>query len=240
MHVQLRSLDHRRRLRAWTAALAPSPLLTNLTSYWKLDESSGTRFDSHGTNHLSDINTVGSGAGKIGNAAVFAPASSERLQVTAANLALNSVDGTTVSAWVKFNALPGAGGLAGIIDRHPDYVLYWQNDGNGWGFYTFNTDFRYVRVAGTPTLGQWYHLIGWYYPPTNRVFLQVDGGTPNSQVVTGGPPAGTGNPLYMGYFSIIPQYANISVDEGGVWDEALSDANRALLYNSGVGTTHPF
>lgn len=33
-------------------------LLTNLVSYWKLGEVSGTRNDSHGTNHLTDNNTV--------------------------------------------------------------------------------------------------------------------------------------------------------------------------------------
>jgi hypothetical protein len=34
-----------------------------LESYWNLDESSGTRVDSHGTNDLTDNNTVLSGAG---------------------------------------------------------------------------------------------------------------------------------------------------------------------------------
>lgn len=33
-------------------------LLTNLVSYWDLDEQSGTRFDSEGTNDLTDNNTV--------------------------------------------------------------------------------------------------------------------------------------------------------------------------------------
>ena len=36
----------------------PSGLLTNLESYWNLDESSGTRFDSVGSNDLTDVNTV--------------------------------------------------------------------------------------------------------------------------------------------------------------------------------------
>ena len=35
-----------------------SALKTSLISYWNLDEDSGTRNDSHGTNHLTDNNTV--------------------------------------------------------------------------------------------------------------------------------------------------------------------------------------
>src|SRR4029077_17083863 len=46
----------------------PPPLLINLVSYWKLDEASGNAIDSHGTNHLTDVNTVASAAGKIGTA----------------------------------------------------------------------------------------------------------------------------------------------------------------------------
>src|SRR4051794_40520428 len=70
----------------WTPGkpAAPSPLLANLVSYWKLDEASTgvapvTRNDSHGTNHLTDNNTVTSAAGKLGNAAQFTAANSESL-----------------------------------------------------------------------------------------------------------------------------------------------------------------
>ena len=46
-----------------------SSLTTNLISYWKLDETSGTRVDSVGNNDLTDNNTVLYGAGKQGNGA---------------------------------------------------------------------------------------------------------------------------------------------------------------------------
>ena len=51
-----------------------------LVAYWRLDETSGSRLDSSGNGHtLTDNNTVTSGAGKVGTAAVFTRASSERL-----------------------------------------------------------------------------------------------------------------------------------------------------------------
>lgn len=40
-----------------------SGLKTNLQGYWNLDETSGTRNDSHGSNHLADNNTVTQAAG---------------------------------------------------------------------------------------------------------------------------------------------------------------------------------
>jgi len=41
----------------------PTDFKTSLVSYWNLIETSGTRNDSHGTNHLTDNNTVGYAAG---------------------------------------------------------------------------------------------------------------------------------------------------------------------------------
>lgn len=56
-----------------------STLNDNLVAHWKLDESSGTRNDSKGANHLTDNNTVTSAAGKLGDAADFESSNSERL-----------------------------------------------------------------------------------------------------------------------------------------------------------------
>jgi hypothetical protein len=41
-------------------------LNTSLTAYWNLDETSGNRADSKGTNTLTDVNTVTSATGKVG------------------------------------------------------------------------------------------------------------------------------------------------------------------------------
>jgi len=42
-----------------------SDLLTSLEAYWNLDETSGNRVDSHGSNTLSDVNTVTSATGNL-------------------------------------------------------------------------------------------------------------------------------------------------------------------------------
>src|SRR5262252_1520277 len=74
---------------------------TNLISYWKLDEVSGSRVDTKGTNTLTDNNTVTSTTGIINNAASFAAASSEYLSLASnATVQTGDID-FTITAWVK-------------------------------------------------------------------------------------------------------------------------------------------
>lgn len=52
-----------------------STLLNNLIAYWRMEELSGTRYDSHGSNHLAiygtdDPSVIESGGGVIGNSAI--------------------------------------------------------------------------------------------------------------------------------------------------------------------------
>lgn len=54
---------------------------TGIVSYWKMDETSGTRNDSKDSNHLTDNNTVASATGQVGNAADFEDTNSEWLSI---------------------------------------------------------------------------------------------------------------------------------------------------------------
>lgn len=84
-------------------------LSTNLVSYWELEESSGTREDSHGANDLTDNNTVLYGTGKQGNGADFEATNSEYLNVASSLGAYN--DTFTYSFWVNLESLPSSGNL---------------------------------------------------------------------------------------------------------------------------------
>ncbi|MDA2917638.1 hypothetical protein MYX64_12505, partial [Nitrospinae bacterium AH_259_B05_G02_I21] len=79
---------------------ARAGLLTDLKAHWKLNEASGTRSDSHGSNDLTDNNTVGQAAGKIGNAADFIRVNSEYLSIADnADVSAGDVD-ITWALWV--------------------------------------------------------------------------------------------------------------------------------------------
>ena len=58
---------------------APTFPLDGLVNYWKLDEASGMRLDSHGTNHLTPTNAPVGTAGKLGTACDFAAGSAQYL-----------------------------------------------------------------------------------------------------------------------------------------------------------------
>lgn len=80
---------------------------TGLISYWKLDETSGNAVDAHGSNTLTDENTVGSAVGKVLTGRSFVAANSERLSIPSnATLQTGDVD-FSISLWIKPSAAPG-------------------------------------------------------------------------------------------------------------------------------------
>ncbi len=94
----------RRVLLRGSSAVAPSTLLNGLVSWWELDEASGTRFDAHASNDLSDNNTVGQAAGKVSNAADFVAAQSEYLSHAGSPFSLGDAS-FTITAWIYTNAV---------------------------------------------------------------------------------------------------------------------------------------
>jgi hypothetical protein len=93
-------LQGRRRRRAAAAAPPMGFTVPAPTAFWRMEEASGTRFDSVGGRHLTDVNTVGQAAGRIGNAALFDRSNWESLE-TPDDLALRPQNGNfSISSWV--------------------------------------------------------------------------------------------------------------------------------------------
>jgi len=91
-----------------SAAAAFSPNATNLTNnliaYWKLNEASGTRFDSYGGNHLTDFGGVGQTGGIKNQAANFILGNSSFLLINnTATLATGDID-FSISTWIYLNS----------------------------------------------------------------------------------------------------------------------------------------
>jgi len=82
-------------------------LLRDCSAWWTLDEASGTRADSVGSNDLTDNNTVGSAAGPHGTAANFERNNNEYL--SAANDTSLQVGNVNWSAcgWLRAESEPG-------------------------------------------------------------------------------------------------------------------------------------
>jgi hypothetical protein len=225
-------------LRKRAAGGGASPLLNGLVAYWKLDETSGTRFDSVDTNNLTDNGSVGYAIGKIGNAASFVAANSEYLSTSP----LLGGTAWTISLWLKIRSSPSTRYAvfgefnAGGFTRHYCYVIatrQLQLD----EFPPSGTD----PSSLTPTvlaLDTWYHIVVVQTAPGSRkLYLNTNEEATNSEVYTGAAPDEL---RFGGRVNASGDYANTDMDEIGIWDRALSAAEITALYNSGAGITYPF
>ena len=79
-------------------------LTDNLISVWEMDEASGDAIDAHGSNDLTDTNTVAAAAGKINGARDFETGNSECfLLADNTDLSMGDID-FSITAWVQLES----------------------------------------------------------------------------------------------------------------------------------------
>lgn len=231
--------NHPVKQRKWATA----NLFTSLVSHWKLDEASGTRSDSHGTNHLTDNATVGQAVGKIASAAHFIAANSEYLSIVD-NASLSFADEDfTVAFWVYFDTdgirqgVVTKGSASSPIEyvlfRHSDNVLYLAL-GNGLG--------QVVQPGVAIASGAWKFIVFWHDSVANTVNIQVDNGTITSVAYTFGCNNGA-SPFFLGAESPSGSpgfYLNGKMDSVSVWKRVLTATEKTAIYNGGSGLDYPF
>ncbi len=218
-------------------------LTNNLLAYWKLDETSGSRVDSIGTNSLTDTNTVTSTTGKKGSASQFTAANSEYLSIPSnANLSTGDVS-FTWAFWFYMDSGPGSFPsllYKGTYGTATDYFFGFAN-GQDLDFVLYR-DASHLAIARTSgisfTPGAWYFVVGWYDSVNDTVNMSINNGAVSSTSFVGGP-ASTSSPLNIGHGSTAGGFAyfNGRIDEVGFWKQVLSAPERSDLYNGGVGNT---
>jgi hypothetical protein len=227
-------------------------LIDNLISYWKLDESSGNAADSHGSNNLTNTNTVTYSAAKINNGANFVDTSSQKLTITdASQTGLDITGALTISFWFKrpttgkytdINKWSQAGGehqCSYQVDLYSDNTLYFQVSSSGYvdagrAYWASNSTFTETS--------NWHFLVCTYVPSTSMI-VYLDGdvweGTVNGTI-----PASIFNSSTDFKIGFLPLgtdlYDTSSFDEVGIWNRALSSTEVTELYNGGDGLAYPF
>jgi len=220
-----------------------SPLLTDLVSYWKLDEVSGSRADAHGSNTLTDNNTVGSAAGIISNAASFVAASSEYLSDTSVTPSISTVL-YSVSAWVYPSSLTGRFTVFQIRNSggERDGGLIEIGNGSGVaGSVSVNVNAFWVTTsASVLTANAWNHIvvtIGGTGTTDRKIYVNgVDVTASPSGTLTGQ----TCDQLYIGARNGASNFYGGRIDEVGVWNRVLTSAEVTQLYNGGAALAYPF
>jgi hypothetical protein len=216
-------------------ATAPVHLLNTLISYWKLDETSGTRADSQGANPLTAVNPTGSATGKIGNGALFVPASSTVLDHMT-NSDLEVTGSFTFSVWVKAASTPGVSYqvLTKFRTTPGDYYLYHHpTAGFQWGVTDPST--ISANMGSAVTVGTWYHLVCWYDAGDTKAHMRINDTTSFASVTTA--LTQTVGHFRLGARDITgnEQYFDGVIDEVGFWKRLLTAAEITALYNTGAG-----
>jgi len=230
------------RLKAWTATGPSGPfgghatLTDGLVSYWTLDEASGTRADSVGTNHLTDNNTVTSVAGVFNDAASFVAANSEYLSHVDDGAAL-SIDGDkTFAAWVYRTT---AGANMAIVSQRTSgngaYQLYFDTADKLHAYITDSVaGFSEPSITTSVVAGTWNFCVMWYDSSDKKLRVQMNGGTiAAGSALSNGPVASTQDFNVVRLAGSI--YGNGAVDELGIWSRVLTTDERTDLYNGGAG-----
>lgn len=232
------------RVRSYTPLIGgdpgPSSLLTDLISYWKLDEESGNAIDSTVTgNDLGEINSVGFAPGKIGNARDFESGSPAYFSIANnASLEVGDID-FTLACWVNAESLTNQDAILGkwggaessyILEYNASAFRFRVSDNGG----SVSTDV----TAGTPSTAAWFLVIAWHDATANTTNIQVNNGTPGSAAHSTGVFAGTAA-FTLGFRASGGLWDGL-IDELGFWKRVLTTDERAALYNGGNGTTYPF
>lgn len=217
----------------------------DLVAYWKMEESSGTRYDSFGSNNLTPISSVSQATGKIGYAGKFTPA--QKLNINDnPNLSVNSSD-FTITAWVYLDSKPSVGGIIGRFDNagaNREYRLYYRgaDSVDRFEFAVFNgaTDATLVRSNnfGSPATGTWY-FITVYSNNGKEIGISVNNGPFDTAVTTINiPDTGASTVIGSTSYDSSENFWNGRIDEVGFWKRKLSSQEITKLYNSGNGLTY--
>lgn len=217
-------------------------LTPNLVAFWELEEASGTRTDSIGSNDLTDNNTVTQETGKVGNCARFTSANSEYLSI-ADNDDLGYSGDFSIATWFRDgigNATLACKGTTGFQGAEWEILLEFISGG-------FKLAARLTNSGGGQTVassaaalsnGNWYLGIVTYKAATRAITVSVNAGTRGTVTLSSFNPARKSQPLRLGANLGVSTFYNGRLDQFGFWKRALTPAEEAWLYNSGNGRTY--
>jgi hypothetical protein len=222
------------------------PLTDSLISYWKMDEASGNEPDAHGSNTLTDNNTVGSAAGKINTGRDF---NGTDEYLSHASDLLSGATACSVQAWVYSSR-------ASLVFR-PDNVFYvgdngatgdivaidFEGDGSGAKFRFIKTEGfggTYAKADNFASVATWYHLVG-TVSTAGVTTLYVNG---VAQATTGSLTNGAMSSTASTTIGCRNDLTGASfwqgtIDEVAIWSRELSAAEVTELYGGGSGFAYP-
>ena len=228
------------------SAARQSTLLTGLSAYWKMDESSGNRVDEIGSLALAVSGTVDSGAGRVygrnslTTAARFAGigGTANSYLSTASDAALSFGDNSwTACCWCMAR---NANQTPMVFRKENEYSLLWQNS-SGKFLFGLWAGATFTGVTSTELISRykWDFVEVFFNAPSNQVGIRVNNGAAATASFTGTPNTNS-NTFYVGCVTGSSNFLQGAVQELGFWDRLLTDDERNELWNGGLGNLYPF
>ncbi|HWH72392.1 MAG TPA: LamG domain-containing protein [Candidatus Sulfotelmatobacter sp.] len=216
-----------------------SLLLHGLVAHWKLDEASGSRYDSAKGHHLTPAGHPTQAEGQLGFAAQFSPATEDSFSCPSeVDLQMAGRD-FTIAGWVLFDSV----GNCGLFGKGNGLGLeYRLGCESGYLYFAVSAD---GMAANTLTHSQavesglWYHFAAWYDSVEARIYLCLN----NDGLVSASHPAGVfagTADLLLGRTDAADSQLAGRLDSVSLWQRLLSEPERAQLYNHGSGLEYPF
>lgn len=234
-----------------TSIPAPSSLLTTLTTYWKLDETSDgsgaiTRVDSVGGQDLTDNSPfAASGTGKVNNGVSLVSANSEYLShADSSTLRMGNID-FTIGAWVKLSTITANRTILSkyvSAGSQKEYDLDYNQPTASFRFIVSQDGNVTTSILSTnypaPVAGEWYYVLAWHNASADTLNIRVNNWPTNTLSYASGVWTGGTAPLAIGQINSAAFMDGV-VDEVSIWKRVLNTNEQATLYNVGNGTTYP-
>jgi len=233
------------------STLGGSPLLTDLTGYWQIDESGGsTLYNEIGANVDLSTDATLNQSGIIGTSASIGSGQSIDLPYDST---VNFHSSTwSISFWLYINNT--ASTLA-----HNVYLIYARDDTYSFGVRFIQTTSNYYSIilknssaseyysdssSAITTTGSWMHFVIVFRGSGYTTLMYLN----NSNITAGWSTSFSGSMLQNGSYTCFGNantdgtslYMDGRIDEIGIWSRELSSDEVSDLYNSGSGLTYPF
>ena len=226
--------------------------ITSLLSYYKLEEASGTIYDSHGSVNFTTYNSPEyQRTGKIDYGIGFSGAGNPGASCGSSYAGLNpGGDEYSISCWVYLDSLPTTENhdfyiLRGALSASPWYNIHIMiaNGSNKVALGMNGASDSYFGVTSTNALttGTWYHIVGIISGIGNPATVYVNGVSNNGAANQVGNIYDATSQYTIGspYGGSTESFHGI-IDELAVYNRALSSEEVSILYNSGTGLAYPF
>ena len=227
-----------------TVVSGGSDLYNSLVAFWTMNETSGNRADSIGSNTLTDNNTVTNNTGLVySNAAQFTKANNEYLNSSDnADLSTGDID-YWILAWVYGDTVANLSSIVtkeGTGSSNTEFILRLDASSQP-EYYIGGSSYKGVNSSVALSTSTWYMVAVWHDSSGNTVNIKVDNNTSQSVSTAAVTPPDLSINFDIGV-------SNSSGSPQRYWDGRIgpvmlgkgyvpTEADLSWLYNSGSGRT---